>query len=228
VKVALIDVVYGHSSTGKIVDVIHRYLMNSGFESRAYFGRGAADLIPHVKKISTNIEVIIDAGLSRVTGYTGIFSPFATARLIAELEEYRPDVVHVHELHGYYINYFHLVAYFKSKNIPVVWSLHCEHTYTGRCGNALDCDQWKTQCVKCPCLSDYPASWMFDRSYEQFERKKKIFQGMDRIVFAPVSNWLLSRLRQSFLKNRPARVVYNGIDTAATFYPREVQDLRAR
>lgn len=227
-KIALIDVVYANGSTGKIVDVIHRHLIESGYESRAYFGRGSVNQTRHVKKISRDLEIFIDAGLSRVTGYTGIFSPLATARLIAELEEYQPDVIHVHELHGYYINYFQLIEYFKAKNIPVVWSLHCEHTYTGRCGNALDCDQWKTQCVKCPRLDDYPASWKFDRSYEQFERKKKIFEGMNRIVFAPVSNWLLSRLRQSFLKDHPALVVHNGIDTATTFYPQEVQDLRVR
>ncbi len=227
-KVALIDVVYGKGSTGKIVDVTHRHLTNSGHESRAYFGRGSVNPPPHVKKISTDLEVIIDAALSRFTGYTGIFSPLATARLIAELEEFQPDVIHVHELHGYYVNYFKLVDYFKAKGIPVVWSLHCEQTYTGRCGYALDCDQWKTQCVKCPRLNDYPASWKFDRSHEQFERKKQMFEGMDDIVFAPVSDWLLSRLRQSFLKDRPARVVHNGIDTAATFYPRQAEDLRAR
>jgi hypothetical protein len=108
-KIALIDVVYGHSSTGRIVDITHRHLIESGYESRAYFGRGSANSSLHVKKISTNLEVVIDAGLSRITGYTGIFSPLATARLIAELEEYQPDVVHVHELHGYYVNYFKLV-----------------------------------------------------------------------------------------------------------------------
>jgi putative colanic acid biosynthesis glycosyltransferase len=227
-KVALIDVVYGHGSTGKIVEVTHRHLIKYGYESRAYFGRGPVKSTPHVKKISTNLEVFIDAGLSRATGYTGIFSPLATARLIAELEEFQPDVIHVHELHGYYVNYFKLVEYFKVKDIPIVWSLHCEQTYTGRCGNALDCDQWKTQCVKCPRLNDYPASWKFDRAQEQFERKKMIFEDMNRIVFAPVSNWLLSRFRQSFLKDRPARVVHNGIDTAKTFYPRQAHDLRER
>lgn len=227
-KIALIDVVFGRGSTGKIVDVIHRHLMKSGYESRAYFGRGSANQTSNVKKISTDLEVLIDAGLSRATGYTGIFSPLATSRLIAELEEYQPDVIHIHELHGYYINYFQLVEYFKFRDIPVVWSLHCEHTYTGRCGNALDCDQWKTHCVKCPRLNDYPASWKFDRSQAQFERKKRMFEGMNRIIFAPVSDWLLSRLKQSFLQDRPARVVHNGIDTATIFYPRQVQDLRAR
>jgi len=228
VRVALIDVVYGHGSTGKIVDFTHRYLINTGYESRAYFGRGAVNPTPHVKKISTGIEVIIDAGLSRITGYSGIFSPVSTARLIAEIEEFNPDVIHVHELHGYYVNYFKLVEYFKAKDIPIIWSLHCEQTYTGRCGFALDCDQWRTQCVKCPRLNDYPASWIFDRAQVQFERKKKMFDGMNKIVFAPVSDWLLSRLRQSFLKDRPARVVHNGIDTATTFYPRQTYDLRAR
>jgi putative colanic acid biosynthesis glycosyltransferase len=227
-KVALIDVVYGHGSTGKIVDTIHRSLTNAGHESRAYFGRGPKNPYPNVKKISTDLEVVFDAALSRVTGYTGIFSPLATARLIAELEIYKPDLINLHELHGYFVNYFSLVEYIKAKRIPVVWSMHSEQVYTGRCANALDCDQWKTQCVKCPRLNDYPASWAFDRSQQQFERKKKIFEGMNNITFAPVSNWLLSRLRQSFLKGHLARVIHNGIDTTTTFYPRQTDDLRMR
>jgi putative colanic acid biosynthesis glycosyltransferase len=202
--------------------------MNTGHASRAYFGRGPIKQTPHVKRISTGFEVLIDAGLSRITGYTGVFSPLATARLIADLREYQPDVIHVHELHGYYVNQFELVDYFKAANIPVVWSLHCEITYTGRCGYAHDCEQWKTQCTKCPRLNDYPASWKFDRSREQFERKRRMFADMKNIVFAPVSDWLLSRLEQSFLRSHSARVIHNGVDTASTFRPRQVQELRER
>jgi glycosyltransferase involved in cell wall biosynthesis len=77
-------------------------------------------------------------------------------------------------------------------------------------------------------LDDYPASWKFDRSNVQFERKKKMFDSMEKIIFAPVSDWLLARLRQSFLKKLNARVVYNGIDTETTFYPRKTYDLRER
>ena len=227
-KVALINSFYEYGSTGKIVDTIHRYLMQSGYESRVYFGRGESNSTPNVKKISTKLEVFIDAGLSRTTGYTGIFSRLPTARLIAELEEYNPDIIHLHDMHGYFINYFELLEYFKAKNVPVIWTLHSEYIFTGRCAYSLDCDQWKTECVKCPRLNDYPASWSFDRSSVQFCRKRKMFEDMNNIVFVPVSKWLFSHYEQSFLKYHRALVVHNGIDSINTFYPRQAQYLRAR
>ncbi|GAB3459606.1 glycosyltransferase family 4 protein [Massilia terrae] len=227
-KVAQVDVVYGAGSTGKIVKAIHDHLLDVGHDSKVFYGRGPDEGEPNVSKISHDLEVFVDAGLSRLTGYTGVFSPMATNKLLASLDAFQPDVVHLHEIHGYFVNYFRLIEYLKKRNIPVVWTLHCEMAYTGRCGYAFGCDQWKTACQKCPQLNDYPRSLLFDRSAVQFERKKNLLSDMDRITFAPVSNWLHDRLTQSFLKNKQATVVHNGINTAEIFYPRDTADLVRR
>lgn len=227
-KIAQIDVNYEQGSTGKIVETIHKHLISSKHQSRVYYGRGQKCSEPGIIKISHDLATYLDAGLSRMTGYTGIFSPAATNKLINYLEIFQPDVVHLHELHGYYLNYFDLLKYLKDCRIPVVWTLHCENAYTGRCGSAFDCEQWKTACKKCPRLNDYPSSLLFDRSQVQFERKRKLMSDMDMVSFAPVSKWLHNRLKQSFLKDKPAYVVHNGINTTDVFLPCDYTDLIKR
>jgi putative colanic acid biosynthesis glycosyltransferase len=224
-KVAQIDTVYGIGSTGKIVKTLHENLIKEGHYSKSYYGRGAKVNENDVVKITNDFEVLIDAGLSRLTGYTGIFSPLSSKKIISDLEQFKPDVVHIHEIHGYYLNYFEIIDYFKFKNIPILWTLHCESAYTGRCGSAFECEQWKTACIKCPSLSGYPESLIFDRSSVQFQRKKALFNSIEKIVFSPVSNWLNDRLKNSFLKDKSSFVVHNGINTVDVFYPREVVDL---
>lgn len=225
-KIAQIDVNYGVGSTGKIVQAIHQFLLAGGHESMAFFGRGEKANDVGVVKVSNTVEVYLDAGLSRITGYMGVYSHFATNTLIEQLEKFEPDLVHLHELHGYYINQYKLLEYLKLKRIPIVWTLHCENVYTGRCGYAFDCDQWRVECVKCPRLNDYPKSLYFDRSRIQFNRKKELFKELDLITLVPVSNWLNSRVRQSFIANKKTTVVYNGIDVDGIFYPRKCDELR--
>lgn len=227
-KIAHLDTVYGEGSTGKIVQTIHQYLLLEGHESKAYYGRGPSSSDVGAIKISDNLEVLLDAGLSKLSGYTGIFSPVATKRLIADLDAFKPDIMHLHEVHGYYVNYYELLQYLAERQISIVWTLHCESAYTGRCGNAFDCIQWKTECKKCPTLNDYPSSWMFDRANEQFQRKRELLSSIHKITFAPVSNWLNSRLSESFLKSKPASVVHNGVDMKDVFIPRDVSELKKR
>ena len=225
-KVAQIDVNFGSGSTGKIVQAIHRFLLSIGHESMAFYGRGLQANDSNVVKLSSDFEVYLDAGLSRITGYTGVYSHFSTINLLDQLRAFKPDVVHLHELHGYYVNQYKLLEYLRVERIPIVWSLHCENAYTGRCGYAFDCDQWMTECIKCPGLNDYPKSLFFDRSRIQFNRKKELLNDIDLMSIIPVSNWLNSRVSKSFLANKKSTVIYNGIDTEHIFYPRQYDELK--
>jgi N-acetyl sugar amidotransferase len=218
-KIASIDTVFAEGSTGKLVEFIHQALLKHGHQSRVYYGRGTKSDDISAIKISNTVEVHLDAALSRVSGQLGVFSPFATSRLIDDLEKFQPDVMHLHELHGYYANFIPLIDYLKARQIPIVWTLHCEFAYTGRCGYAFDCDQWKTACKKCPDLSTYPSSWFFDNCEPQFEAKKKTYSDLKKACFVSVSNWLNNRVQQSFLKNSDSKVIYNGIDTSEVFLP---------
>ncbi len=226
-KIALVDVNYGVGSTGKIVHALHDGLLGRGHSVQVYFGRGGDPGLKDVNKIATNLEVYIHAFMSRVTGLVDCYSPLATLRLIKKLKEFEPDIVHLHDLHGYFLNIEMLLRFLKISNIPVLWTFHCEYMYTGRCGYALSCDKWKTQCHKCPSLKSYPRSWFFDFSQKMFNKKKKMFADFKRLNIASPSKWLLDRISISMASNFPASVVRNGINTEI-FQPRSTDSIRIK
>lgn len=218
-RVAHVDVNFGSGSTGTIVQSIHDQLKKRGHASHAFYGRGPFVKSNDVTKISSIFGTLIDVFMTRITGFSGVYSARSTKRLITAVRKFQPDVVHLHELHGHYLNYYKFVNYLDKKNIPIVWTLHCEYLYTGKCGYSLECKKWELACSACPQVSSYPKSWIFDRSNTQFYKKKRLFTSLQNVQFASVSNWLMDRYKRSFLKHQPVRVVYNGINTSV-FFPR--------
>ncbi|MBE5801725.1 MAG: glycosyltransferase [Clostridiales bacterium] len=82
---------------------------------------------------SIDLGVNIHAGLSRITDRSGFYSSRSTRRLIRELEKFKPDLIHLHNLHGYYLHLPTLFRYLRDSGIPVVWTLHDTWAYTGHC-----------------------------------------------------------------------------------------------
>jgi len=219
-RVLLIDVNYKYSSTGKIVHDLAYELIKSGHKARVLFGRGEPVNNDVALRIAPIWEVYFHALMTRLTGLVGIFSYFATRRMIREIRKFKPDVIHLHELHGYYVNYSEVVRFLKRSNIPVVWTFHCEFAYTGKCGYAYDCEKWKSECSSCPQIKEYPSSLYFDFTRYMFNAKKKDFAGFDNLTIVTPSAWLARRVKQSFLSGYDVRVIHNGIDTESVFYPR--------
>lgn len=224
-KILQVDVNYDYSSTGKIVKDLQVGLEERGQCVSSCYGRNVGHLKSEGIKIAKTWEVYAHAALTRLTGRTGGFSPLATRNCIAHIEDFKPDVVHLHELHGYYLNIGDVIEYLKKKNIPTVWTFHCEFMYTGKCGYAYDCERWKTGCGSCPQLSEYPASLFFDGTQAMFREKQNMFEGFDQLKIITPSKWLADRVRQSFLHDKEIDVIYNGIDTDV-FQPRNADDLR--
>ncbi|WP_312920197.1 glycosyltransferase [Stutzerimonas nitrititolerans] len=224
-KVLLVDVNYKNSSTGKIVYDLSAQLKKNGHQAKVLFGRGVKIKTDTAECIAPLWEVYFHALMTRLTGLVGFFSYFATRRLISEIKSFQPDVVHLHELHGYYVNIKPVVDYLKKANISVVWTFHCEFMYTGKCGHAYDCEQWKTQCVKCPQLKEYPASMAFDFTNYMFNQKKNHMANFNKLEIVTPSKWLAQRVQSSFLNKKSLSVIHNGIDTTHIFYPRDTQHL---
>lgn len=228
-KVILVDVNYKYSSTGKIVHDLCNLLNQNGHEAKVLFGRGDKPLPEEdAIRISSVFEVYFHALLTRLTGLTGFFSFFATRRLIKEIKSFNPDVVHLHELHGYYVNFGKVIEFLKKQKIPTVWTFHCEFMYTGKCGLAYECEKWKSQCNKCPQVKEYPSSLFLDFTDYMFRHKKKLFDGFERLEIVTPSAWLANRVKCSFLQDKSISVVRNGIDTEEVFYPRETSELREK
>lgn len=219
-RVLLIDVNYKYSSTGKIVHDLAHELIKSGHKARVLFGRGEPVNNDVALRIAPIWEVYFHALMTRLTGLVGVFSYFATRRMINEIKRFKPDVIHLHELHGYYVNYSKVVRFLKISNIPIVWTFHCEFAYTGKCGYAYDCEKWKSECSSCPQIKEYPSSLYFDFTRYMFNEKRKDFDGFDNLTIVTPSAWLARRVKQSFLSDCDVRVIHNGIDTQSIFYPR--------
>lgn len=225
-RVLLIDVNCKNSSTGKIVYDLYQNIRAVGREAAICYGRGPFIKEENIFKFGIDFETKIHAGLARLTGYNGCFSPISTKRLIEYIDTYQPDLIHIHELHAYFVNIKELIEHIKKKHIPVVWTFHCEYMYTGKCGHAYDCTKFQQGCGGCPAVKDYPKSIFFDKTKQMFAMKKKLLSDWDFTIVTP-SRWLSERVRLSFLKDKRIRVIHNGIDTNV-FKPVSATDLRKK
>lgn len=226
-RVLLIDVNCKQGSTGKIAYDLYSHLIANGEEAAVCYGRGPKLKEKNIYKFGLNWETYLHAFLTRITGFTGCYSFFSTKRLIRFVKKFKPDVVHVHELHAYFVNIVQLLDFLKKQDIKVVHTLHCAFSYTGKCGHHLECDGWKTGCGNCPRLKEYVSTLWFDRTKRMFLKKKKAFENFRDLTLVCPSEWLADYAKQSFLGNYDIKVIHNGIDTSV-FYPRNAIDLRKK
>jgi glycosyltransferase involved in cell wall biosynthesis len=227
-KVLLIDVNYKHSSTGKIVHDLYQGLMANGHEAAVCYGRGPLEVGENIYKFGINLETYFHAAITRLSGLTGYFSPISTFRLIRYIKRFNPDVVHIHELHAYFVNYLPIINYLKKNNIRTIWTFHCEFMYTGKCGHANECNNWKVECHDCPQIREYPKSLLFDFTRKMFRDKKRLFTDFSNLVIVTPSQWLADRVKQSFLSDKNIYVIHNGINTENIFFPRDFQHLKEK
>lgn len=182
--------------------------------------------VEHIK-IGGKYDRFFHMVASMVTGANGCFSVISTKAFLKKLDKLCPDIIHLHNLHGWYINLPMLFKYIKKHNVKVVWTLHDCWPFTGQCPHFVmkKCDRWKTGCHDCPSISEYPKSYV-DLSKKMYKLKKKSFTGVKDMTIVTPSLWLADLVKQSFLKDYPVKVINNGIDTSV-FKPTE-GDFRAR
>lgn len=211
-KILLLDVNCKYSSTGKIVYDLFTNLRENGQRAALCYGRGPLVEEKGIYKFGLDWETYFHAGLARITGFNGCFSLLSTLRLLRFLDQFKPDVVHIHELHAYFVNIGMLVRYLKKRKIKIVWTFHCEYMYTGKCGYANECRKYEKECGRCPELHEYPKSLLFDQTKHMFRMKRRMFSDLEVIIACP-SQWLADRAARSFLKDKKIVVVHNGVDT---------------
>ena len=208
---------FGNLSTGKIAVDIYRTLRAHGSDGAVAFARNEVPGDVPSFKIGNPLSVYTDGVFTRLTDKAGHYSKGATDKLIKQIKEYDPDIIHLHNLHGYYLNVPMLFDYLKDAGKPVVWTLHDCWAYTGHCCyySMAGCEKWKTRgCSKCPQKKAYPASIFKDNSSRNFSEKNQMFHSVKNLHLVCVSKWLDNELKASFLKDIPSRVIYNGIDTS--------------
>lgn len=221
-KILQINSVCGIRSTGRIATDIHQLLKDSGHESIIAYGQLEAKNCDRTIKIGDKKDLYLHGVKSRLLDRHGFGSERATKDFLKQVDEYKPDLIHLHNIHGYYLNIEELFAYIKKNAIPVVWTLHDCWSFTGHCAyfDFANCDRWKTQCYACPQKKTYPASLFLDQSARNFTDKREIFNGVENLSFVTPSIWLKDLLGDSYLSSYDSYVINNGIDLE-TFKPRE-------
>lgn len=215
-KYLFINSVAGIGSTGRIVAETCRSLQQQGHQCVIAYGRDKAncDDIETVC-IGSPLDYKIHGVLNRITDRHGFYSRKATGKFLNWVREYDPDVVWLHNIHGYYLHLGLLFGYLKESGKRVKWTLHDCWAFTGHCAyfDFAGCEKWKTGCHDCPQKKEYPATMLLDNSRRNYEDKKRLFTGLADVQLYVPSQWLADRVKQSFLGRYPVEVVYNTVNT---------------
>lgn len=228
-KIAQINTVCGNGSVGRITVDIYHALEKKGHEGKIYYGRRTAPEGIRAERFGSDMELGQHVLSTFLTGHHGFASKGQTKKLIAALKAYDPDLIHLHNVHGFYVNIELLFEFLKSFGKPVVWTLHDCWSFTGHCAyfDLAGCEKWKRGCEHCPQYRKaYPYALLRDASRENYARKKAAFGGVKGLTIVTPSRWLAGLVKESFLKEYPVRVIPNGIDLDvfcpqnATAYPK--------
>lgn len=183
-----------------------------------------------VDQLSTNVEIdikLLHGQNNKVIGNyhgvqyeylryinAGLFRLFGTPRFgvyssnVNKLIE-GADVLHFHNLHGYWINYFKV---FYKLNKPTVWTWHDMWPLTGRCGFNMKCDLWLNGCLKCKHKDYYPSS-IGNATYLEHQRKMKFLRN-DKLVVVTPSKWLAKNaISSNFINHNKIKVISNPVNT---------------
>ena len=212
-RVLQINTTANWGSHGKIAESIGRLVIEQGGHSAIAYGRGNPSSSSHLIRIGSDWDMKLHGVSTRLFDNHGLVSKKATADFLKRADNFNPNIIHLHNIHGYYLNYPLLFEWIKQKNLPVIWTLHDCWPWTGHCAyyTFVNCEKWKSGCRDCPALNTYPKTFL-DKSKRNFQRKRDAFLGVDNLTFIPVSNWLGDDLNKSFLKDYPSQVIHNGIN----------------
>lgn len=213
-KLLQISIEVNSGSVGKIAEQIGEVALENGWNSYITYARNNNPSKSEVIKIGDDFDLYRHGVETRIFDNHCFGSKSATSDLIRKIEVIQPDVIHLHHLHGYFINIEILFRYLKESKIPVVWTFHDCWSFTGHCANFdfVGCDKWKTQCHHCEQKNEYPQSFLFDRSKQNYVDKKRIFNSIDDLTIVSVSKWLNNVVGESFMQGLSREVIYNGVD----------------
>ena len=208
-KVVQINATCGIGSTGKICYGISRVMTAENIENYILCSRSNG--YPLGIACSDSRYIRFQALRAKILGNYGFNSKGATCKMIAELENIQPDLVHLHNIHGHDCDLKMLFSWFRRNHVRLLWTFHDCWTFTGYCTyfDMVRCEKWKHMCFNCP--QRKASSWFFDRSRQLFQAKKKLLEDLDLTIITP-SRWLADMVGMSFLKVYPVQVIYNGID----------------
>lgn len=219
-----ISIEVNSGSVGRIAEQIGETVLENGWSSYITYARNNNHSKSEVIKIGNKLDLYWHGLETRIFDNHCFSSKSATEDLINRIKEIKPDIIHLHHLHGYFINIEILFDYLRESNIPIVWTFHDCWSFTGHCTHFdfVGCEKWKTECYNCEQKSEYPKSLLFDRSKQNFIDKERIFNSVKNLTIVSVSKWLSEKVNESFLRNHESRIIYNGVNLER-FYPKDTR-----
>lgn len=214
-------VLRSNTSTGRIMQEIGELAMSAGWESYVAYSKGRdgiRECTSRIVPVGNRFSVAAHGLQTRLFDRHGLASDEATRELVGRIREINPDIIHIHNIHGYFLNYQILFDYLSKAGKPVVWTVHDCWLYTGHCYHymGIGCGRWKSGCHHCPQKRQFPSSIFIDRSARNFRDKREAFCSIpvNLMTIVPVSEWIRNEMRESFLKDYNFKVIHNGIDTS--------------
>ena len=191
--------------------------MASGWDNYIAYSKGRDGVMPSASKlipVGSRLSVALHGLITRFLDMHGLGSVLATKKFVKEIERLQPDVIHIHNIHGYFLNYKVLFDYLSKTDIPVIWTVHDCWLYTGHCYHyaSAGCEKWRTHCEKCPQKRAFPTSLWIDRSRQNFADKRDAFTSLKNLTIVTVSEWMKGEMSHSFLRECNFKVIHNGIN----------------
>lgn len=228
-KVVIINVCAGCYSTGRICSQIAQSYIDSGNQCMIVYGQNSKEERLPTISFNNKFDIYKHVLKTRLFDNTGFESKKSTKNLLSYLDKFKPDLIWLHNIHGYYINVEMLFGWIKEHpEVEIKWTLHDCWAFTGHCSyfTAVGCDKWKYGCEKCIQKNAYPQSYIMDHSKENYYRKKKAFTGVNNMTIITPSQWLADLVKQSFLKEYKVEVHYNTVDKQV--FKKRVSDFRTK
>jgi len=213
-KIFQINISVNSGSHGRIAEEIGKTVIKEGHVS--YIAAAHITNTSHSDTIQIGHELDRKFhGLkTRLFDRHGFGSKLSTIKLIKKIRKINPDIIHLHNIHGYYLHVGVLFKYLKEVNKAVVWTFHDCWPFTGHCSyfDRYNCYKWETECYNCPNKKGYPSSWLIDNSRRNYRQKKMLFTGLAKMVLVAPCRWMENHLKNSFLNEYEIRIIYNGVD----------------
>ena len=223
-KVLHLNSVYGSGSTGRIVESIHSELIELGHESIVVTGRSKPRFNNDIDKntvidLYSFNDLVVHAFGAVMFDKHGLYSNNNTKKIIDIIKNFKPDIIQLHNIHGFYLNYNLLFNYLNTININIVWTLHDCWAYTGYCAyyDFNECSEWLNGCNKCKFRNVYPYR-LLGNTKNNYNMKKNLFENSNNLYLITPSNWLKNEVSKSFMSKLPIKVINNGIDSSKFYY----------
>lgn len=211
------------------MEQIQKEAEKNGYEAYSFYGRGKPSN-KNCFKIGNKLDLYWNVFLTRLFNKHAHGSKRTTKNLVKKIRKINPDVIQLHNIHGYYLNMEILFKYLKESNKKIIWTLHDCWAFTGHCAHfsyPKECNKWQNECENCPRVKSYPKSLFTDTSREEFLLKKELFTEIKNMTIVTPSNWLAELVRKSFLKEYDIKVINNGVDSNI-FKPTNTIDIRKK